>query len=208
MASNPQPPNVPAPDAAIIQASWSVPERFAEVFERHFAGIHRYIARRVGTSLADDLASEVFKIAFERRRRFDLGVDTARPWLLGIATNLIRNNHRSELRQLRAVQRLGDDYLATTGSELEDAQEAAEMSVELARMARAIEMLNSDQRDALLLHYWAGLTHSEIAASLHVSPGTVASRLARARLRLQSALAVPRRHRPTGLLKALLRVNA
>jgi hypothetical protein len=49
-------------------ASLREPERFASIFERHFAAIHHYLARRLGEDLADDLAAQVFLVAFERRR--------------------------------------------------------------------------------------------------------------------------------------------
>jgi RNA polymerase sigma-70 factor (ECF subfamily) len=81
-------------DGQVIAASLSEPERFGTIFELHFDAIHRYSARRVGTALADDLTAHTFTVAFERRRSFDAASDTARPWLYGIATNLIRTpNH-------------------------------------------------------------------------------------------------------------------
>jgi len=59
-------------DAALIERSWREAERFAEVFDRYYAEIHGYVSRRLGPSLADDVASETFLIACERRRRYDL----------------------------------------------------------------------------------------------------------------------------------------
>ena len=58
-------------DAQIIATSESDPSRFGEIFDRHFPAIHRYVNRRVGRELADDLASETFSIAFRNRERFD-----------------------------------------------------------------------------------------------------------------------------------------
>jgi hypothetical protein len=59
------------------------------VFDRHFDAIHRYLRRRVGKATADDLASETFAEAFEHRQRYDLRREDARPWLYGIAQNLL-----------------------------------------------------------------------------------------------------------------------
>ena len=70
------------PDAALIRRSWREPERFADVFDRHYDGIHAFATRRLGASLADDVASETFLIAFDRRRRYDVAQPSARPWLL------------------------------------------------------------------------------------------------------------------------------
>ena len=54
-------------DAQIIATSESDPSRFGEIFDRHFPAIHRYVHRRVGRQLADDLAAETFSVAFRNR---------------------------------------------------------------------------------------------------------------------------------------------
>jgi RNA polymerase sigma-70 factor (ECF subfamily) len=76
-------------DEALLRASWHEPDRFAGIFHRHFPEIHRYIARRLGPDAADDLAAETFLAAFRRRTKFDAERGAVRPWLYGIATNLI-----------------------------------------------------------------------------------------------------------------------
>jgi DNA-directed RNA polymerase specialized sigma24 family protein len=76
-------------DADVIARSRREPEGFAEIFDRHYAEIHGFLARRLGASLADDLASETFLIAFDRRRRYDTRHESARPWLFGIAAKLV-----------------------------------------------------------------------------------------------------------------------
>lgn len=184
MANDPYPRDGRPTDAEIVAASWSDPERFAKIFERHFAAIHRYLARRVGEPLAGDLAAEVFTVAFARRRTFRLEMVDTRPWLYGIATNLIRNNRRSEQRLLAAVARLRGETVTAVGGidNNEDPSDRPEL-------ARALASLGRDQRDVLSLHAWAELSHAEIADALGIPPGTVASRLARARRRLRAALA-------------------
>lgn len=94
------------PDAALIAASLDTPVAFAAVFDRHFDFVHRYLGRRVGPDIADDLASETFTTAFRVRARFDLVHIDARPWLLGIATNIVRHHRRAEVRRLRAYARI------------------------------------------------------------------------------------------------------
>ena len=186
--ANPQyPRDGRATDAEIVAASWSDPERFAKIFERHFAAIHRYLARRVGEPLAGDLAAEVFTVAFARRRTFCLEMVDSRPWLYGIATNLIRNNRRSEQRLLAAVARLRGETVTAIG--VIDNKDSGDRP----ELARALASLGQDQRDVLLLHAWAELSHAEIADALAIPLGTVASRLARARRHLRAALAESRR---------------
>ena len=70
-------------DAEAIAPSTRDPERFAEVFDRHFEAIHRYAARRVGPGLADDIAAETFTVAFHHREDYD-GRPDGRTWLFGM----------------------------------------------------------------------------------------------------------------------------
>ena len=90
-------------DAAIIARSKQEPSAFAELFDRHADCVHRFAARRLGAQLADDLPSETFPIAFEHRDRYDLSRADARPWLLGILTNVTRRHRQSEARRWRAM---------------------------------------------------------------------------------------------------------
>ena len=76
-------------DAELIERSWGEPETFAALFDRHAADIHHYVARRLGTSAADDLVAKTFLAAFRRRLSYDTSRTHARPWLYGIATTLI-----------------------------------------------------------------------------------------------------------------------
>ncbi|MEV3921254.1 RNA polymerase sigma factor [Actinomadura coerulea] len=85
-------------DASLIAASRTEPERFAGLFRRHAPEIMRYATRRLGRDAAEDVVAETFLIAFDRRHRYDAARPDARPWLYGIATNLIRR-HRSRSRR-------------------------------------------------------------------------------------------------------------
>src|SRR4051794_18347358 len=81
---------------------------FEDAFEAEFAPLHRYLERRLGGSVADELAAETFAVAFRSWDR----LDPARPvrlWLYGIAANLMRHHWRKERRMLRAYARSGVD---------------------------------------------------------------------------------------------------
>jgi RNA polymerase sigma factor (sigma-70 family) len=166
-------------DRAVIERSGAAPAVFEQLFERHFAQVLRYLRRRVGDDLADDLAAEVFVQAFAVRARYEPRTDSALPWLLGIATNLVRMHWRAEERRLAALTRLAAIPDAAAG--LPEPGDA--------RIAPAIAGLPQEQRDVLLLHCWADLTHDEIAHALGVAAGTSRSSLARARATLAGALA-------------------
>ena len=162
----------------LIERSLSTPGTFSVIFDRHFDAIFTYLARRVGRVRAEDLTSSTFTVAFERRRRFRPEVDSARPWLLGIATNLLRNEWRSERRSLELVGRL---RATGVSGRSEEGDRSPGLGVLLAG-------LDSDQRDVLLLYAWEDLSYAEIAAALDIPLGTVRSRLARARAHLRAGL--------------------
>jgi RNA polymerase sigma-70 factor (ECF subfamily) len=88
-----------ADDAAVIESSWLEPERFADLFDRHAPHLYRYLARRAGREVADDLVAETFLAAFAKRDRYDLSHADARPWRYGIATNLVGQHRRDQVRQ-------------------------------------------------------------------------------------------------------------
>ncbi|MEU7854058.1 RNA polymerase sigma factor [Nonomuraea sp. NPDC049141] len=170
-------------DAAIIERSLREPECFAELFDRYHAPIHGYAERRLTRPLADDIAAETFLIAFGRRHTYDLSRPDARPWLYGIASNLISRHHRAEVRQYRA--------LARTGVEESSEDHADRIAGELAdrpRLAAALARLPAAERDVLLLVAWADLTSEDAGKALGVAAGTVRSRLHRARTKIRAAL--------------------
>lgn len=172
------------PDTAVIAASLAEPAAFAAVFDRHATSIYRFLVRRVDPSDADGLLGDVFRIAFERRATFDLERSSARPWLYGIATNVLAKHRRSEARRLRATA-----TLAARRSVDDDPGEQAAAAVDARRQWRAVvdtlEQLPPVERDTLLLYAWEDLGYAEIAAALDIPVGTVRSRLNRARRRLR-----------------------
>ena len=174
-------------DASAIAASLKSPAAFAEVFERHHPAVHRYLARRLGRDLADELAAETFAIAFAKRGRYDLSFEDARPWLFGIATKLAQRHWRREERELRAYARTGVDPAAPSSDEQVNAR--ADSAVAGPALAAALAVLTPKERDVLLLYAWEQLDQPEIAAALSISPGTVKSRLHRARNRIRQSLA-------------------
>jgi RNA polymerase sigma-70 factor (ECF subfamily) len=162
------------------------PAAFEAAFRLHYAPVYRFIAGRVGPALAEDLAAETFATAYRRRASFDPAQGSLRAWLFGIAVNLVRGHWRAEQHQLQLDARLVPE------TELPDDADAADRRVAAAwlapRLAVALGQVTRDQREVLLLHAWAGLSHAEIAAALQIAPGTAWSRLSRARAALRESL--------------------
>ncbi|MEV0399826.1 RNA polymerase sigma factor [Actinoallomurus sp. NPDC050550] len=179
-------PTEEATDAAIIEQSLGDPETFAAIFDRYYALIHGYAARRLGGSLADDVAAETFLIAFDNRTKYDLSRADARPWLYGIASNLIARHHRAEVRQYRALARTGVDEVSEGHADRVVVRLDAQ--AHRGRLAEALAEISDGDRDVLLLVAWADLTSEKAGEALGIPAGTARSRLHRARKRIRAAL--------------------
>jgi RNA polymerase sigma factor (sigma-70 family) len=166
-------------DAEVIARSIREPADFRVVFDRHFPAIHRYLRHRRGSDAADDLAAETFVRAFASRSRFRPHGPDARAWLYAIATNLLRDEARRDMRRGTLLRRLSAEPPPPAAA-IADAPDPA--------LAAALAALRDDERDVLLLFAWADLSYEEIAAAMGTRVGTVRSRLSRARARLRRAL--------------------
>ncbi|MEV6104182.1 RNA polymerase sigma factor [Streptomyces sp. NPDC051940] len=174
-------------DALVIARSRDEPEVFAVLFDRHADAVHRYAARRLGSEVADDLMAETFTTAFQQRHRYDDGRADARPWLFGIATNLVARHRRAEARRFKALARMPApaEHDEAVADRVVARVSAAGAGREL---AAALAGLPARHRDVLLLVAWGDLGYEEVAQALGVPVGTVRSRLHRARGKLRDAL--------------------
>ncbi len=174
-----------ASDAAIISTSLDEPTCFAQIFDRHAAAVRRFAIARVGPSTAEDIASEVFRIAFERRGSFDVQATSALPWLYGIAINLVRREMRGRARSYAAIERFGGrrELTGDGGPDVGDRIDARE---ELLELREALTALTADEVDVLLLVAWEQLSPTEAAEVLGIPAETARTRLHRARRRIRN----------------------
>jgi RNA polymerase sigma-70 factor (ECF subfamily) len=155
-------------EAALVRAAQrGSQEAVAELFERHWPGLHRAALLITGdAAAAEDIAQEAFLAALRALDRFDLR-RPLRPWLHRIAVN--RAIDWSRTRALRAeVADAGHDQVApAVAPGLDD------------DLAAALARLGDEQRVAVVLRYGLELTPGEIGAVLDLPRGTVNSRLRR-----------------------------
>lgn len=150
-------------------------ERFGELFDATYPALLGYAVRRVtDPEDAADIVAETYLVAW--RRLDDVpGGGEGRPWLFGVARNVLANYYRSERRRsalaVRLRETLADDLPRTT--------------VEPSTLGSAMARLSDDDRELLRLVAWEGLARDEIARVLRVPRATVRVRLHRARRRLQ-----------------------
>jgi RNA polymerase sigma-70 factor (ECF subfamily) len=173
-------------DADLVREYRRDPDRFTAVYDRYFRDVHRYVAGRLDTQAADDIAAETFLVAFRKRERFDPARGALRPWLFGIATKLVAQHRRVEARHYETLARVRaapDDH--GHENQVVTAVDAAGLQPQL---ARALAALTRKERDVLLLVALADLGHEEVAQALRIPYGTVGSRLNRARKKLRIAL--------------------
>jgi RNA polymerase sigma-70 factor (ECF subfamily) len=173
-------------DATCIRASLRRPEAFRTVFQRHHERLRRYVVSRVGPQAADDIVAESFIVAFQARDRFvpSSGTD-ALPWLLGVATNVLARHRAAERRWVAqcSAEHFSHDRPAPFEDRSNERTDAARAAHAL---ARALRRLPSREREPLLLHVLGELSYEEIASTLGIPVGTVASRINRGRARLSA----------------------
>ncbi|HEY9367489.1 RNA polymerase sigma factor [Streptomyces sp.] len=164
------------------------PEAFRELFRAHAQLVHRHAVRVTGDwALAQDVVSLTFLEAWRLRHKLRDEGDSPRPWLMGIATNVLRNTSRSARRHERALSRIpADDTVPDFADELVGRMADAE---QLAAARLALSRLRRTEREVFTLCVWSGLGYAEAAEALGVPVGTIRSRLSRARARLRKLVA-------------------
>jgi RNA polymerase sigma factor (sigma-70 family) len=168
-------------DAEILLALRTQPDLVGVLYERHAAAVFRFVARRAGAPVAEDLLSDVFVSALAARKRvFPHTSGSALPWLYGIASNVVRRHLRRTHLPWRSLRDAGMDWDAV------DARIDAE--AQRAQLRVALNALSRAERDVLLLVGWDGLTTAEASEALGISPVAARSRLHRARQRVHRAL--------------------
>lgn len=167
-------------DAEALARSVEDPQAFVQVFDRHGHAVHAYLARRAGAA-ADDLVAEVWLQALRARHRYDQRWPDARPWLYGIARNVLRAHWRSGSRAPTVRADATHDPWTDVDAQL-DARRAAP------HLRRALASLADADREVLLLVAWEGLTPAEVGTALSMPSGTVRWRLHRAKAALRRQL--------------------
>ena len=170
-------------DGALIERSLrGRADAFVEVVQRHEVAIHGFLARRGGRQAADDLLGEVWVRAFSARGGYDLARADARPWLYGIARNVLSAHWK-------ASPAVSDHAVEPSVDPWDDVVDRLDSAARAPALASALRALPAAERDVFLLVAWEQLTPAEAAAVLGVPQGTARSRLHRARATLRPILA-------------------
>ena len=152
-------------------------EEFGALFRAHIAEISRFLARRLPSDQVDDIASDLFEIAWNKRARIPQGLEL--PWLYKTARYLIANHRRKEAGRLAILANLTEPVAAPS------AESIALADLEL---SQAWEKLNEKEREALALWALDGLEPKEVAVVLGISTNAANVRLSRAKKNLLAEL--------------------
>jgi RNA polymerase sigma-70 factor (ECF subfamily) len=157
------------------------PEAMVELFRRHHRNLFCFLVRRTGNvSRAEDLAQEVFAALIGSAERYRPD-GSFKAYLYRIAVNLSSKEWRTYKRAAPLPQ---EPVSQGPGPDERLAQKTAANAVRA-----ALERLDPEQREAIVLREYQELSYTEISQALGVPVGTVKSRIARGKLALRAALA-------------------
>lgn len=165
---------------------------FEKIVSRYKVRLYNFSFRFVGDQeTAEDIVQETFLRAYRSRREYR-AIANFSTWLFTIAGNLAK----SELRRRKRWRFLSLDWDEDSGDRMEIPDETfrpdtiAESSMTDQRIQSAIDSLQANYKQVVILRDIEGLSYQEIAEIVHCPVGTVKSRVNRGRLRLQQKLRV------------------
>lgn len=153
------------------------------VYNEH-AGLVFGLARRVthDEQLARDITQDVFIYLWELPARVDLSRGSLRSYLSTVA-------YRRAIDEVRRRERRSRLESSLTRSESQDGPEAGAIATwRRQHIAALLDLLPADQRIAIRLAYYDGLTYTEVAMTLGIPEGTAKSRLRLALIRLRAVV--------------------
>ena len=145
--------------------------------QRHFGAVYRFFANKVGRDV-DDLVQQTFLAVVEGRDRVTQGF---RPYLFGVARNRL-------MRHFRDRGPIKDESIADLHATMTSVAESLARKREQRLLLKALRQLPLPLQTAVELAYWEGLTDREVAQILEMPPGTLKSRLRKARGLLADAM--------------------
>lgn len=155
---------------------------FERLYKEHAGPLLAFLTYRSGdSSLADDLLADTFERALRGRKRFNPSRSSEKTWLYAIALNLLRDQRRRTERGRRVIAQSEAGTPVSSEGGLEQVEQRD-------RVARAMDSLNSNEREIVAMRYGADLTLREIATLLNQPTGTTAAQLYRALERMAGAL--------------------
>jgi RNA polymerase sigma-70 factor, ECF subfamily len=144
------------------------PEAFGALFDHFYGPVYRYVAARVGRpSDAEDLAQLVFVKALEALPRYELRGVPFGGWLFRLARNVVIDHVRTRREHVTL------DIIVQQSTEDDGPDELAALRQDMDSVAFALRRLTPEQREAIQLRFFAGLSAREAALAMGRQEGTV-----------------------------------
>jgi RNA polymerase sigma-70 factor, ECF subfamily len=144
------------------------PEAFGALFDHFYAPVYRYVAARVGRpSDAEDLAQLVFVKALEALPRYELRGVPFGGWLFRLARNVVIDHVRTRREHVTL------DIIVQQSTPDDGPDELAVLRQDMDSVAFALRRLTPEQREAIQLRFFAGLSAKEAAIAMGRQEGTV-----------------------------------
>lgn len=161
---------------------------FAEVYDRISSRVMGLVTRLLrDRAQSEEVTQEVFLEIWQQASKFDANRGSGMAWVLTMA-------HRRAIDRIRASQKSHERDLRIGIRDMErdfdHVSEAVEIRVENERVKTAMGRLTPLQREAVILTYYGGYSHSEMAGILGIPLGTVKTRLRDGMIRLRDELGV------------------
>jgi RNA polymerase sigma-70 factor, ECF subfamily len=170
-------------DAELLRASAAgSADAYSVFFRRHVNAITRYAVRRCANPEdVADLVGECFLVALQASHRYVPETDTALPWLFGISRRLLAKQRRKYAGNRRLEVKVGNAFPSFSESEDEQIASAIDASRQAPALEDALSRLTHAEREVLELIAYDGLSPSEAAIALDITPNAARLRLSRAR---------------------------
>ncbi|XVV02812.1 RNA polymerase sigma factor [Actinosynnema sp. CA-248983] len=165
------------------QAAAGSGHAFGVLFDRHAKAVYNHCFRLTASwAAAEDHLQATFLLAWRKRDRLRLDRDSALPWLLAVATNVVRGDRRSAARRLRLFHRVPVEDRVPDHADL--VAERVDDQHRMRQLLEAVNRLPRSEREALAMCVWSGVSYADAANVLGIAEVSVRSRVSKAKARL------------------------
>ena len=178
----------------------SAEARYNQWVKVHYRFLMRSAWALTGSrAVAEDVVQDCYTLAWKHRSQLR-DPDLARAWLFRIMRRCASRHFQPGVVSLDAA-------LDDGGADLHDDRAADDLRLdERLDVVKALARIAPIHREVLVLYYFDDMATAQMAEALEIAPGTVLSRLARARDALKVAMAAPARREPAGRVAPLRKV--
>jgi RNA polymerase sigma-70 factor (ECF subfamily) len=173
----------------LVASSAGSADAYSVFFKRHVTPITRYAVRRCANpDDVADLVGECFLVALQAAHRYVPETDTALPWLFGISRRLLAKQRRKYAGNRRIEVKASNAFPHFTPAEDDEVAAAIDASRQAPALEEALARLTRSERDVLEIVAYDGLSPSEAAVALDITPNAARLRLSRARRAVRAHL--------------------